>query len=76
MVAEDFRLRPDLELANQRLSVLGSSSSLPIISQALQFAAQVGYSNVDLALMQTLADAFAEGQPGLPYSPVENPAAP
>lgn len=76
MVAEDFRLRPDLELANHRLSVLGSSSSLSLISQAMLFAARAGYSSADLALMQALADAFTEGNPGLPYSPVDDPAAP
>lgn len=65
MVAEDFRLHPDLELANRRLSVLGSASSQQMVSQALQFAVQIGYSNADLALMQALADAFSGQQLGV-----------
>ena len=63
MVAEDYRLHPNQELASQRLAWLGSAKPNELISQALHFAVRVGYPAADLALLQALADSFTGQKP-------------
>jgi hypothetical protein len=62
MVAEAYQLHPDPERASQRLALLGNSSTPEKITQAIRFAERIGYSDVDLALMRTLSEAFIGGK--------------
>ncbi len=65
MVAEDFQLHPDRDLAANRLALMGNRPTAEIIIQAVRFAEQIGYANNDLALMRALLGAFQESQPVL-----------
>jgi hypothetical protein len=58
MTAEVFREDGDLELALERLSLLGGASPAESVALATVFAVKAGYGEADLALMQNLADAI------------------
>ncbi len=58
MVAEAYQGDGDLNLAVRRLALMGDAPPGEITYQALIFAQKVGYTDVDLALMQTLLNAL------------------
>jgi len=58
MTAEAYRADGNLDLAVQRLRILGDASPEETIAQATVFAVKAGYGEADLALMQNLADAI------------------
>jgi hypothetical protein len=58
MIAEAYRTDGDLELALERLSLLGGASPAESVALATVFAVKAGYGESDLALMQNLADAI------------------
>jgi hypothetical protein len=63
MTAEAFRTDGDLDLAVQRLALLGDASPADSVAQATVFAVKAGYGEADLALMQNLADALHAVKP-------------
>jgi len=58
MVAEAYQAERDLNLAQERLAFLGSTSPESKVEQAMFFAVQSGYSPTDLGLLRTLSDAL------------------
>ena len=58
MTPEAYRADGDLDLALERLSVLGGSSPAESVALATVEAVKNGYGEADLALMQNLADAI------------------
>ena len=58
MTAEVYHADGDLDLALERLSVLGGSSPAESVALATVDAVKNGYGEADLALMQSLADAI------------------
>lgn len=65
MVAEAYRLEGSLGLAARRLALLGAATPQDLIAEASLAAVQLGYSSLDLALMQKLADDFQTWNPNL-----------
>jgi hypothetical protein len=63
MTAEAFRADDNIDLAAQRLSLLGDSSPAESVALATVFAVKAGYGEADLALMQNLADALHSTNP-------------
>lgn len=58
MVAEIYQQERDLDLARNRLSILGSAAPVEMAQQALVFAVDSGYSADDLRLLRDLSDAL------------------
>ena len=58
MVAEAFEGDGDLHLAVRRIAVLGGTSPVEMIYEAILFAEKAGYADADLATMQTLLSAL------------------
>ena len=54
MVAEAYQLEGDLNLAANRLTVLGNKPPTEIVQDALLFAARAGYVDSDVQKIQTL----------------------
>lgn len=69
MVAEAYRLENNLSLAARRLAILGTDSPDIIITQAIQFAEEIGYNDQDLLLMQTLAEEIKTWNPSQEVPP-------
>jgi hypothetical protein len=72
MTAEAYRADGDMELALERLALLGGASPAESVALATVFAVKAGYGEADLALMQSLADAIHGAGPlqeSLPESP-------
>lgn len=65
MVAEAYTAERNLELAVQRLMLLGESSPGEAIQKALTFGEQNGYAEPDLVLMRGLAAALQGWIPGV-----------
>lgn len=65
MVAEAYRMEDSLGLAARRLALLGDAAPRDVIAEASLSAVQLGYSALDLALMQKLADDFQTWNPNL-----------
>jgi hypothetical protein len=65
MVAEAYRLENNLNLAARRLALLGTDSPEVIVSEAIEFARQIGYNDQDLELMQNLAEGLKNWNPSL-----------
>ena len=65
MVAEAYQKEGSLGLAARRLALLGDASPAELIAQASLSAVQLGYSNLDLSIMQKLADDFQTWNPNL-----------
>lgn len=69
MVAEAFRIENNLSLAARRLAILGTDTPEVIVSQALEFARQIGYNDNDIALMNALAEGLKTWNPSLEVPP-------
>jgi hypothetical protein len=65
MVAEVYSNEDDLQLAVQRLGLLGGDDIPANVEQALVFAVDQGYTADDLALMRTLYEAVQTWNPAL-----------
>lgn len=69
MVAEAYRLERGQEsalgMAARRLALLGDTSPVEMISQAVEFGRQLGYAAADLTLMQEMGDDFQTWNPSL-----------
>jgi hypothetical protein len=63
MTAEAYQADGDLDLAVQRLTLLGDPSPAESVALATVFAVKAGYGEGDLALMQNLADALHAANP-------------
>lgn len=63
MVSEAYRSEQDLDLAAERLAVLGSDPPATIAGEAEVFARQYGYPAEDLSLLQELSVALQTWQP-------------
>lgn len=63
MVAEAYHAERDLGLAARRLALLGNVPPADTVARATLYAVQNGYSEADLALMQTLADDLQTWNP-------------
>lgn len=61
MIAEVFQRDQNIDLAAQRMAVLGSQPAAQIAARTLAFARQNGYSSADVALMENLALALQAG---------------
>jgi hypothetical protein len=55
MVAEAYQAEGDLDIAAQRLAILGASPPAEIVRQGMIFAAQYNYSDSDQELLSQLA---------------------
>ena len=58
MVAESFQKEGDLALVTYRLALLGDTPPFEMVNQAILFAQKAGYTDADIALMQTLMSAL------------------
>jgi hypothetical protein len=58
MVAEAYDAEGDLNLAARRLALLGDQPPLDLMTQSIRFGREQGYSESDLARMQSLRDAL------------------
>jgi len=65
MVAESYNANDDLNLAVQRLALLGDTPPAEVVANAILFAVKNNYNQADLALMQQLADAIQTMNPAL-----------
>lgn len=65
MVSEAFYTDPDINLAMQRLALLGDPLPLQTVLEAIRFAEEAPYAESDLALMRSLADALRRWNPAL-----------
>lgn len=63
MVAESYHSDHNLELAIQRLALLGDTPPNEIVLQAILFGEKNGYSSSDLGLMRDLSDALLTWNP-------------
>ena len=65
MVAETYQAEKDLAQAARRLALLGGNTPDTPVSEAIQFAttSRLPYSEVDLALMRTLAQDLQSWEP-------------
>ena len=64
MVSEAYQSEKDLEQATRRLALLGGTSPVEIVAQAIQFAQKAGYTEADVARMQALLSAIQTLLPG------------
>ena len=62
MVAEVYHLEMDVSLAASRLAYLGDDRPLEIIRDALLYARQAGYPDLDMRLMRELEKAIESWQ--------------
>ena len=58
MVSEIYQSEKDLDQAIQRLGLLGATSPVELVAQAIQFAQKAGYTEADVARMQALMSAL------------------
>lgn len=65
MVAEAYFVEDDLAMAVRRLALLGGELPEEIVRQSLVTAAEYGYAQADLALMQTLRKDLLTWNPAL-----------
>ncbi len=65
MVAEAYRAEGDLNAAADRLALLGEQNPYAAVSASIRYAVRVGYSQIDLDLMQKLAGALQTGGVGV-----------
>jgi hypothetical protein len=65
MVAESYNANGDLNLAVQRLALLGDTPTAEVVANATLFAVKNNYNQADLALMQRLAEAAQTMNPAL-----------
>ena len=63
MVAETYHTENSLSQAARRLAMLGDQPPADIVTQAITYATQIGYSNSDLKQMQVLADNLKTWDP-------------
>jgi len=63
MVSEAYRLENNLNLAARRLALLGTDTPEETVSKALEFARQIGYTESDIASIQSLADGLKTWNP-------------
>jgi hypothetical protein len=64
MVAEAYQFEEDPQMAARRLATLGDTPPVTIIDQSIQFAQKAGYTEPDIASMQTLLSALQSLLPG------------
>ena len=63
MVAETYHTENSLSQAARRLAMLGDQPPADIVTQAITYATQIGYSDSDLKQMQVLADNLKTWDP-------------
>jgi len=63
MVAEVYQNERDIELAAQRLALLGEAHPQKILLGAIEYGVHVGYSPMDLIIMRELHDVLLNWQP-------------
>jgi hypothetical protein len=63
MVAEAYRVEGDLALAVRRLAILGNTTPLAMVQQAIVYAGQAGYSPKDVDLMLKLSQGLKTWSP-------------
>lgn len=63
MVAETYQAEGDLDLAARRLAVLGDKPPVEIVREAMIFAAQVPYADMDQDLLGQLASDLQTWNP-------------
>lgn len=63
MVAEVYQSERDVELAVQRLALLGEAHPREILLEAIEYGVNVGYSAMDLIVMRELHDVLLNWQP-------------
>lgn len=68
MVSETYQSEKDLDQANRRLALLGTSSPVELVAQTIQFAQKAGYTEADVARMQALMSALQTLAP-IPETP-------
>lgn len=64
MVAEAYQVEQNLDLAVQRLALLGETSPQDLLIEAIAYATQIQYDPADLVLMQALVDGLKTWFPG------------
>jgi hypothetical protein len=69
MVAEAYRVENNLSLAARRLALLGTDAPEETVTNALEFARQIGYNETDIGLILTLAEALETWNPSLEAPP-------
>jgi hypothetical protein len=65
MVAEAYSAEKDLARAVSRLASLGSDAPAEVVREAILFAESQGYTDVDVALMRSLARDLETWSPSL-----------
>jgi hypothetical protein len=65
MVAESYNANGDLNLASQRLALLGDTPPVEVVDNAILFAVKNNYNQADVTLMQRLADTIRTMNPAL-----------
>jgi hypothetical protein len=65
MVSEGYQVDHDIGLAVRRLSALGSTAPGDIVTSALSYGLQHGYTPQDLALLQSLGNDLSSWNPNL-----------
>jgi hypothetical protein len=63
MVAEAHQNQPDPETAARRLAILGSESPAQIVTSALDYATNNGFTQNEISLLQDLLTAMQTYQP-------------
>jgi hypothetical protein len=63
MVAEAYHAEGDIDLAARRLALISADQPLKVVTTAIQEAQGIPYPSTDLALMQSLEDAFMNWSP-------------
>ena len=63
MVAEAYQFEQDPKMGARRLASLGDTPPIIIIDQSIQFAQKAGYTEPDIASMQTLLSALQSSVP-------------
>lgn len=58
MISEAYQGEGDLDWAVRRLAVLGDTPPIEMVYQAILFAEKAGYTDADLARMQSLMSAL------------------
>lgn len=61
MVAESFHGEQDLELARIRLAALGPELPLLYVDNAIDYAAELGFSSLDIQVLAELAESLDSG---------------
>lgn len=69
MVAEAYQVEDDLARAVRRLALLGGDLPEEIVGDAIAGARALGYTDEDLALMETLRDDLLTWNPSLEGPP-------